>query len=141
MMCCRIKSCPVKIQLAGGRSSKGLGEVLKDELILVFMSRSPTIVVLESEDVVLAFPGVDTQVENFCVRITLTEIADSRGLPFPGSFQGSETFDTLLKVGAKSSFIRREGAELLSHVQLKNDIKSHNKLKLAVGEEALAPRS
>jgi hypothetical protein len=29
----------------------------------------------------------------------------------------------------------------LSHVQLKNDIQGHNKLKLTVREEALAPRS
>jgi hypothetical protein len=41
-----VKSSPVKIQLAGRRPSKRLGEVRKDELILIFMSRSPTIVVL-----------------------------------------------------------------------------------------------
>jgi hypothetical protein len=91
--------------------------------------------------VVLAFIGVDTQVEKLCVRVTLPEIADSRGLPFPGSFQWSETFDTSLKVGVKTYFIRREGAGFLSHVRLKNDIQGHNKLNLAVGEEALAPRS
>jgi hypothetical protein len=99
-----------------------LGEVLKDELILVFMSRNPTIFVLEFEDVVLAFP----------------EISDSRGMPFSRSFQSS---NTSLNVDTKTSFVPREGAGFLSHIQLKNDIEGNNKLKLTVREDALAPRS
>ena len=61
---------------------------MKNEVLLILMSRGLSIIMLEPHYMVLAFSRVNLQVEELRVGITLTEVADSRGLPFPRSFQG-----------------------------------------------------
>jgi hypothetical protein len=70
--------------------------------------------------------------EEFGVGITLTKVVYSGGLPFPRSFQSCKSQNPSFETTTESPFICGQGTKILGRVQLKDDIKRHEKLKLAV---------
>ena len=84
--------------------------ILMDVLLLFPMRGGPTIIPFETMGVILAAPGVDTQVEKLRVCIHLTNISN------PGCIHHSKAHDPTLEGSAMELLRRREGTGFLGHI-------------------------
>ena len=135
-----MKLIPIEILFPSITLSNDVGEVIKNDFLLSIMLGDPTIITLQSGNVVFSPSSIDVPMEVFGVGIALAEVANLGGLMFAGSFQNSETFNPTFQVSTEPSFFLGERAGLLSNIQLQNDIQGHEELQTAIREEAFAPR-
>jgi hypothetical protein len=92
--------------------------MLKDEPVFFVMGRSPSIIVPQSNDVILALPSIDPKMEELGVCVAFAKVSDSGRLSFTRPFQGCKTFNPSLEVGAETSLFRGEVSGFLGNVEL-----------------------
>jgi hypothetical protein len=79
--------------------------------------------------------------EELGVGIAVAEVTNFGSLTLAGPFKRCKSLYPTFQIGTEPTFIFGESTGFLNHIQLKDDVQGHKELKLAVGEETLAPRS
>jgi hypothetical protein len=74
---------PIKIMGAGGTPLHGLLKMVMHNILLGNMIGNPPKIVLQAMNVVFSPTSIHTQMEEFCVCITLLKIGNSSTLFFP----------------------------------------------------------
>jgi hypothetical protein len=136
----KVKSLPYKVIRPGRAFTHHGFKVVKDDRFLMRMIGDPTIVKLQTVDVILSFTPIDLHVEKLRIGIPFLYVSYPSALFFASPFDNRKAHNLPFEHVTQVALFNGEGTGLLGNIQLENDEESGMMQHLVVGEETSAPQ-